>query len=235
MFPIFFFFFTIFDLFYPPPFTDMKKLFKEKIKHIVACGIILTAFFSVVSFVLTPKAMETEDGANTQESINKVGQVGVLVCAAYIAQHICPDYYSSKLRWVFDTIIPNLLVTLVALMLFPRTINPWYADPSRTEFERSMIALVGPKVVFFLVVRYYLPPSLSLSLSPSLDVIAFSPFICIYKYTISLSSCFAQLTRHTHTHTHTHSYTGVELEHDPLQDSAEINCLRVDQYLWFVS
>merc|ERR1711871_994271 len=50
--------------------------------------------------------------------------------------------------------IPNLLVTLVALMLFPRTINPWYADPARSELERSLIALIGPKVVFFLVLHW---------------------------------------------------------------------------------
>lgn len=132
---------------------DMKKHFMAKIKHIIVCGIVLIGFFAMVSFVLTKKAMETEDGASTQESINKVGQVMVLVGAAYISQHVCPDYYSSKLRWIFDTIIPNLLVTLVALMLFPRTINPWYADPERSELERSLIALIGPKVVFFLVVR----------------------------------------------------------------------------------
>lgn len=119
--------------------ADVKKGIRTNWKHIVGTTAFFVIFFSVVSFVLTPKAFETEDGAKMQDNVNKLGQVCVFLGAAYIAHRFKPENYPSKLRWIVDSVVPNILVALVALLLFPRTINPWFADPERTELERSLV------------------------------------------------------------------------------------------------
>jgi len=122
-------------------------------KELAGCFALMIVYFSIMTFVLTPKAFETEDGAKTSESINKAGQLLVLGCALFICAKMCPAEYTSKVRWCVDCIIPNLVVAVVALIIFPRTINPWFADAERTDLERSIVALVGPKLVFFFVLH----------------------------------------------------------------------------------
>jgi len=134
-------------------FNTIKNHVREQ-KYAIGAGVVLmVVFFSIMTFVMTPKAMDSEDGAKTSESINKAGQLLVLGCALLICWRTAPKEYSSKIRWCVDCVIPNLVVAVVALILFPRTINPWFADAERTETERSLVALIGPKLVFFFVLH----------------------------------------------------------------------------------
>jgi len=133
--------------------TDIKEKVLANKKYFIASAIFMVIFFVIMTAIFTPNAMETEAKAMTSETVNKLGQLLVLSCALLCTSVTCPKEYTSKFRWCLDCIIPNMLVALVALILFPRTVNPWFADEKRTELERSLLALFGPKLIFFFVLH----------------------------------------------------------------------------------